>query len=125
MPTLSFSASETSISEGSNVTLTWAALNVDSCTASGSWTGGKSTSGNESVGPINQDSSYSMTCTGAGGSAGETIDISVQPSGGGGDVGDDPVITSGSGAFGPLSLLFYLLLGCFRKMRYGAVARGI
>src|SRR5262249_22405815 len=40
-----------------------------SCTASGAWSGALATSGTQSVGPISADSTYSLTCAGAGGNA--------------------------------------------------------
>jgi hypothetical protein len=44
-------------------------IDVDSCTASGGWGGVRQVSGTEVVGPIDQDTTFSLTCTGPGGSA--------------------------------------------------------
>src|SRR5262249_13459584 len=50
-------------------TLTWSATNATSCTASGGWSGTKATSGSQSVGPLTQDTTYSLTCSGNGANA--------------------------------------------------------
>src|SRR5262245_43858840 len=42
---------------------------VRSCTASNGWSGTTATSGSESVGPITQDTTYTLNCTGASGNA--------------------------------------------------------
>lgn len=65
--TVSLQASATLISAGGSVTLTWSSNRASSCSASGGWSGSKSTSGSQTVGPINQDTTYTLSCSGAGG----------------------------------------------------------
>ena len=68
-PTLSFSASPTSISYKGSSTLTWSTTNVNfGCTASDGWSGAKTTSGTSIVIPNTTSTTYSMTCYGNGGS---------------------------------------------------------
>lgn len=77
-PTLSLSANPTSVAYNSTSTLNWSTSNATSCSASGGWSGGKGTSGAESVGPITSDTSYTLTCSGTGGSVTRTVALSVQ-----------------------------------------------
>lgn len=75
-PTLSLSASPASITAGQSSTLTWSSTNATSCTASNAWTGAKAVSGSQSVSPT-ADATYSMTCTGAGGSVSRQVTVTV------------------------------------------------
>lgn len=79
-PTVSLSASPTSILNGSSTTLTWNSTNVSSCTASNGWSGAKATSGSQSVSP-STTTTYVLTCSGAGGSAQAqvTVTVTAQP----------------------------------------------
>ena len=55
---------------GSTLQLSWTSTNATSCTASGAWTGSKSSSGTESVTVgINGTNTFSLTCSGTGGSS--------------------------------------------------------
>ncbi len=79
-PTVSISFDPTSITLGASSTLTWSSTNSTSCTASGSWSGAESTSGSESVTPSATGSdTYTLECTGAGGSATESATLTVNP----------------------------------------------
>jgi hypothetical protein len=76
-PTLTFSASPTSISSGSSSTLTWSSGNASSCTASGAWSGTKATSGSQSTGAISSTRTYSLSCSGPGGSVSRSATVTV------------------------------------------------
>ncbi|MEO1576543.1 MAG: hypothetical protein AAFU65_16480, partial [Pseudomonadota bacterium] len=76
---LEFSASPALVTEGGSVTLNWTASNATSCTASGDWQGPKPLSGSETVGPLLQDASFSLDCTGAGGGVSRAITVFVVP----------------------------------------------
>lgn len=79
-PTVSISVDPTSISLGASSTLSWSSTNATSCTASGSWSGPESTSGSESVMPSTTGSdTYTLDCTGAGGSKTESAILTVNP----------------------------------------------
>jgi hypothetical protein len=79
-PTVTLSASPTSLAAGQAATLTWSSTNAAACTASGAWSGSQPTSGSVSTGALNQNSTYSLTCTGLGGSATATATVSVTAS---------------------------------------------
>jgi len=79
-PTINFSANPTSIFQGQSVTLTWSTSYATSCTASGSWSGSKPTSGSETVIPSPPPSAtYTLTCSGSGGSAAQSVTINITP----------------------------------------------
>ncbi len=77
-PTLEFTADPTTITTVGTSTLTWASTNATSCTASGGWSGAKALSGNQIVSP-NATTTYSLTCTGAGGDIAKNVTVNVVP----------------------------------------------
>ncbi len=77
-PTVSLSASPTTINPGGSSTLTWSSTNATSCTASGAWSGTRATSGTQSVSPTST-STYTLTCTGTGGSGNASATVTVNP----------------------------------------------
>ncbi len=95
-PTVSLSANPTSVAANSTSTLTWSATNATSCTASGGWSGTKATSGSEGTGALSSTSSYTLSCTGAGGTTQQSVTVTVTPGGGGS--GSTPAGDSGGGA---------------------------
>ena len=78
-PTLSFTAAPTSVKSGSASQLTWSTTNATSCSASGGWTGAKATAGTQSTGALSSGASYTMTCSGAGGSVSQTASVAIIP----------------------------------------------
>jgi hypothetical protein len=68
-PSVSLDASSTTINAGNSATLTWTSSNATSCSASGVWSGSEATSGTQSTGALEDDASYSLTCTGSGGTS--------------------------------------------------------
>jgi hypothetical protein len=80
-PTVSLTASPTSVVSGSASTLTWSSTNATSCTASGSWTGAKATAGSASTGALTANGTYTLACTGSGGttSASATVTVTAPP----------------------------------------------
>ena len=91
-PTVTLTASPTSVPAGSATTLSWTTTNATSCTASGgSFTGTQPTgSGSTSV-AVSATTTYTLTCTGPAGSASQTATVTVTQapakSGGGGGIG--------------------------------------
>ena len=78
-PTVSISANPTTITLGDSTKLTWQSSNASSCSASGDWSGTKSTSGNETVKPTSAgDKNYGMSCSGDGGSVSASVKVTVQ-----------------------------------------------
>ena len=76
-PTIDFTVSRASISQGQSVNLAWTSANTTGCTASGSWSGAVPTSGSKSTGPLGSTSQYMLTCKGAGGSANQSVSVVV------------------------------------------------
>ncbi len=65
------------VESGSTSILTWYSSNASSCTASGAWSGSLATSGSTSTEPITAPTTYTITCTGPGGTA--TLTRTVYP----------------------------------------------
>ncbi len=86
-PVVTISANPIAITSGSSSTLSWSATNSPtSCTASGDWTGAKSTSGgSQSTGVLStvKTYTYTLSCTNAGGSNSASTSVGVTASGGG------------------------------------------
>jgi hypothetical protein len=76
-PSVSLSASELTVSEGGSTTLSWTASGADTCTASGGWSGTLDTSGSLTVGPLSSGTTFSLSCSGSGGSALQMIAVAV------------------------------------------------
>jgi hypothetical protein len=79
VPTVAFSASPKIVTTGSSSTLTWTSTNATSCSATGAWNGSQPTSGSASTGALNTNSTYTLNCTGAGGSASQTVGVMAEP----------------------------------------------
>lgn len=79
-PTLTFTASPTTISTGATSTLSWQAQNATGCTASNGWTGTQSTNGTTQVNPV-ATTTYALDCTGAGGSVHKEVTVGVKVAG--------------------------------------------
>jgi peptidoglycan hydrolase-like protein with peptidoglycan-binding domain len=75
-PAITFTASPSSVTSGNSATLSWSVQNATACTASDGWSGGKGTSGSQSVSPT-ASTAYSITCTGAGGSVKKTVTVTL------------------------------------------------
>ncbi|MDP3857137.1 MAG: ImpA family metalloprotease [Stagnimonas sp.] len=80
-PTLNFGASPATVTSGASSTLSWSSANASSCTASGSWSGSQVVSGSKSVTPpaTAGDHTYTLACTGSGGSVSKNAVVTVAP----------------------------------------------
>lgn len=76
-PTVSLNASPTQVASGGSSTLTWSSTNATSCTASNGWSGTKATSGTASTGALTTPKTYTLSCTGTGGTAQASATVSV------------------------------------------------
>jgi hypothetical protein len=77
-PTVTLTASPTSVVLGASSTLSWSSTDASACTASGSWTGARSASGTETVTPVAVgDAVYKLSCMGAGGSTEKQATVTV------------------------------------------------
>ena len=68
-------SSSSFVLSGGSAQLSWTTRNVDSCTASGSWSGTKGLTGTTSTGALLQDATYTLTCTYNGGSVSDTVNV--------------------------------------------------
>ena len=71
LPSVTLTASPSTVSPGSSSTLSWDSSNADSCVASGAWSGPRGLSGSTTVTP-SSTSTYTLSCTGNG----ETVSVS-------------------------------------------------
>jgi|TARA_R110002167_G_scaffold35970_1_gene114380 hypothetical protein len=77
--TASIVANPTTVLQGDSVVISWNSSNASSCTASGYWSGTKSTSGNETVEMTSYgDQSFTITCGSA--SATATVQVNTEDS---------------------------------------------
>ncbi len=80
-PKVVLTASPTSISSGGSTNLTWSSTDATACNASGAWSGAKTTAGMQSLAGLTATSTFSLACTGAGGttSASTTVMVVAAP----------------------------------------------
>ena len=76
-PTVSLRVLDPVIDDGGSAALSWSSSHAESCTASGGWSGARGTSGSVTVGPLTTRTSFSLTCTGAGGNAVSMVAVAV------------------------------------------------
>ncbi len=76
-PTVSLSADPSTVASGQASSISWTTSHADSCTASGGWTGSRPTNGSASTGPLTSTTTFTLSCTGIGGSANGSATVSV------------------------------------------------
>jgi trimeric autotransporter adhesin len=76
-PTVQLDANPTTVVSGGSTTLTWSSTNATTCTASGNWSGTKTTSGTQVMSNLTSNRTYTLTCTGPDGSAQDTANVTV------------------------------------------------
>lgn len=76
LPTLSFSASSTLITQGSTTMLGWTSTNSNACNATLGWTGSKSLAGNQSVTPA-ATTTYTLACGNGNSTTTESVTVNV------------------------------------------------
>ena len=76
-PAINFIASSSSVASGTTVTLTFSSSNATSCSANGSsdWTGNKGTSGSGDVKITYGTNTFSLSCSGSGGSSSKNVTV--------------------------------------------------
>lgn len=79
LPTVTLTASPAAVTPGASSMLTWTSSNAVSCTASGGWSGSLALSGSQSTGPVASATSYSLSCTGLGGTASASAVVNLVP----------------------------------------------
>ena len=75
-PSITFTSNVSKVKSGAQATLTWTSTNTSSCTASNGWAGTQAISGTVNESPTS-NTAYTLTCTGAGGSVNQTVNIAV------------------------------------------------
>jgi hypothetical protein len=116
-PTVTISAAPVTITVGQSTMLTWDATNAASCTASGAWSGAQATSGTLTETPAQSGAStYTLTCTGAGGTVHATSVVNVAASA---EVATVTILSgkAGGGGMDLWSLLSLGLLAAYRMRR--------
>ena len=78
LPTVTLSASPTSMPRGGSSTLAWTSANAAACSGTGAKFSPSGVSGSLAVSP-KASANYSVTCTGAGGSASQSVTVTVTP----------------------------------------------
>jgi hypothetical protein len=78
-PRVDLSAAPATIEPGASTTLAWTSTGASECSAGGDWSGARSPQGSLVVGPLDRISSYSITCTGPGGSSTDVVGVDVRP----------------------------------------------
>ena len=82
LPTVTISASPSTVPYNSSSTITWTSNNATSCTASGGtngWAGSKNLSGTFYTGALTNTTTYYITCTNSSGSASDSTTVTVIP----------------------------------------------
>ena len=77
-PTVDLSSSATAARAGDTITLSWTSQNATGCTASGSWSGARATSGSDAITLTDTGTpTYILTCSGAGGTGSDTTTLTA------------------------------------------------
>jgi hypothetical protein len=69
VPTVTLAANPQLVAAGGTSTLTWTSTNATACTASGAWSGAEPTSGTAGTGALSANATYSLVCSGIGGTS--------------------------------------------------------
>src|SRR5262245_12657278 len=80
-PFLSFGVQPSEVVAGKSARLSWASLNAESCAASGDWTGTQPSSGRLETDKLSASATYTLTCTGPGGSVERRVFVNVASGG--------------------------------------------
>jgi hypothetical protein len=99
-PAVTLTSSAATVSSGGTVTLTWSATNATSCTASGGWSGAQAVSGTATTSAITSSTTYTLACTGSGGTTSQSVTVNISAATSGSSSGG-----GGGGAIGSALLL--------------------
>jgi len=79
-PTVTLSTSNDSVEINSEFTLTWSTANATSCSASGDWSGDKTTTGSESITEVQIGTkAYTISCSGQNGQVTANVEVVITP----------------------------------------------
>jgi hypothetical protein len=76
-PSVTLTANPATVNYGDSITLSWSSTNATSCTASGGWSGTLATSGSQVLNNLTNSKTYTLTCTGLGGSSSSSVTETV------------------------------------------------
>lgn len=77
VPVVTLSASPTSIPYNGTALLTWSSTNATTCLASSGWSGARSVSGTETTPNLLTSATFTLSCTGPGGSDAKSVLVTV------------------------------------------------
>ena len=83
LPTATLTASPAAVNAQQATQLQWSSTDATVCTASGGWSGSRSLSGIETSPILTADSTFTLNCTGPGGSVSRSVSVTVTASGSG------------------------------------------
>jgi hypothetical protein len=78
-PIVTLSANPAPVPAGRSTTLVWSSTAATTCVAGGGWAGSRPTSGSASI-AVNQPTTFSLTCDGAGGNGSAQTTVAIVPS---------------------------------------------
>ena len=113
-PTVTLTVDRPQVATGSSVDLTWSSQNATSCTASGGWSGTEPTSGTATTATLTESTTFTLACTGPGGTTSQSVTVTVTQGGSG---------HGGGGTLDPALLAALGLLlahACSRRYASGA-----
>ena len=93
-PSVTISSDPSIVASGGSTTITWSSTNATACTASGAWSGTEPVSGTHGTGALTADTTYTLNCTGPGGSTQQSTTVTMSV----------PTALACTGNSGPLSL---------------------
>jgi hypothetical protein len=109
-PTVTLQSDATSVPSGGTVHLTWSSQNAAACTASDGWSGTQLLSGTAVSSAITTSTTFTLTCSGEGVTAAQSVTVGIDPpkkGGGGGTLSADLLALLGA----------VVLLQCVRRAR--------
>ena len=110
-PTVTLTASSSSVTTGATTTLSWTTTNTTACTATGgTFTGSQATAGTLAV-IVSATTTYTLTCTGAGGSGAQSVTVTATAA------------TAKSGGGGSMNICFLGLLSLLTLVRLRSLGR--
>jgi hypothetical protein len=108
-PTVTLTVDKPTVTSGSAVDLIWSSENATTCTASGGWSGPEALSGTATSVALTANTTFTLTCIGAGGSKSASVMVIVNPASSSG--------AGGGGALGAELLALLLGLSSWRVRR--------
>lgn len=76
-PTVSLQAADEVVDDGASTQLDWTSTDADGCDASGGWSGPRPVTGSEPTEALSRQTTFTLSCDGAGGSAMSMISVAV------------------------------------------------